>query len=273
MSLILREAKKEIARLEKMKRIIEEFRKDEPAGCLKHQKRGAYTYFYQQYRNENTKKIERKFINKDNMKLVKLLAQKQYYWHLQSIIEINLKVLKHLVERYCPEKMDRVFDELSDECKDFITPLKGSREDRIREWYEEKYEMNSAYPENLRYETEQGELVRSKSEVIIANILYQHRDVLLYKYECPLKVKVAGKIIIIYPDFKIMNIRTGKITYWEHAGLMDMSDYADDFVRKVNTYINNNLLVGRDVVFSYETSENPLDTSVLRRMVEEIITK
>ena len=270
MSFILREAKKEIARLESMKKTIEEFQKNEPAGCLKHQKRGAYTYFYQQYRNENTKKIERKFINKDNINLVKRLAQKKYYWHMKSIIDINLKVLKYLVERYCPEKMDRVFAELGNECKPFIMPLKGSREDQIRQWYEEKYEVNEAYPEHLRYKTEQGELVRSKSEVIIANMLYQHRDVLLYKYECPLKVKEAGKIKVIYPDFKIMNIRTGKITYWEHAGLMDDTGYADDFVRKINTYISNNLLVGRDVVFSCETEDHPLDMTVVKKVIEEI---
>lgn len=50
-------------------------------------------------------------------------------------------------------------------------------------------------------------------------------------------------------------IVAGKITYWEHAGLMDDADYANDFVRKVNTYANNDLLLGRDVVLSYETQE------------------
>ena len=92
----------------------------------------------------------------------------------------------------------------------------------------------------------------------------------MYKYERPLSVVVAGVPRIIYPDFTILNLHTGKITYWEHAGLMDDAVYANDFVRKVNTYTSNNLMPGRDVVFSYETQEIPLEIGVIRKMVEEI---
>lgn len=253
-----------------MMEVIEESQKSEPKGCLKCQRRNGRTFFCHQYMDKNTQKMNYKFIKKDNISLAQRLAQKQYYSFLKPMIESNLKVLKLLVERYCPEQMESVYDGLSEERKNLITPMWDSKEERIQKWYEEEYEKNNAYPENLRYETEQGELVRSKSEVIIANILYQHRDDLLYKYECPLKVTVEGKAMTIYPDFKILNIHTGKITYWEHAGLMDVLNYANDFVRKVNTYTGNDLLLGRDVVFTYETSENPLDIRVIKRIVEDI---
>ena len=43
------------------------------------------------------------------------------------------------------------------------------------------------------FETDHGEKVRSKSELIIANILFQNRDHLLYKYEKPIElVKQRG---------------------------------------------------------------------------------
>lgn len=95
----------------------------------------------------------------------------------------------------------------------------------------------------------------------------------LYKYERPLSVVVDGKRKTIYPDFTILNIHTGKITYWEHAGRMDDSNYANDFVKKVNIYIDNNLLPGEDVMFTYESSENPLDTRVIRKLVDVIRKK
>ena len=126
------------------------------------------------------------------------------------------------------------------------------------------------YVENLKFETEQGEFVRSKSEVIIANILYQHQEDILYKYERPLSVVVDGRKKTIYPDFTILNIHTGKVMYWEHAGRMDDPSYANDFVKKANIYINNNLLPGRDVVFTYETLENPLDIGVIKKEIERI---
>lgn len=127
------------------------------------------------------------------------------------------------------------------------------------------------YPENLRYETEQGDVVRSKSEVIIANILYHNRKDILYKYERPLEVMENGRQKTIYPDFTILNKHTGKVIYWEHAGRIDDSYYANEFARKMNTYIANELLLGRDVVVSLESSSSPLDIKVVKQLVKQII--
>ena len=57
-------------------------------------------------------------------------------------------------------------------------------------------------------------------------------DQLLYKYERPLILKYNGRDILIYPDFTIINTQTGKLTYWEHAGLMSNPEYVSDFVWK-----------------------------------------
>ena len=137
-------------------------------------------------------------------------------------------------------------------------------------WYDEEYEGNTFHPENLKYETEQGEMVRSKSEMIIANILYQHKEDILYKYERPLEIRMDGNVKLIYPDFTIMNLHTGHVVYWEHAGRMDDPYYANEFVKKMNGYIINDLLPGRDVMTTFETLGNPLDVSVVKRVVKEI---
>ena len=79
-------------------------------------------------------------------------------------------------------------------------------------------------------------MVRSKSEAIIANILHNNKLNILYKYERPLKIIVDGKEKIIYPDFTIFNVHSGKITYWEHAGRMDDPYYANEFVKKINSF-------------------------------------
>lgn len=72
------------------------------------------------------------------------------------------------------------------------------------------------------------------------------------------------------PDFTILNIHTGKIVYWEHAGRMDDPNYANEFVKKANMYVMNNLIVGRDVIFSYESMANPLEIGVIKQIVESI---
>lgn len=75
----------------------------------------------------------------------------------------------------------------------------------------------------------------------------------------------------IYPDFTILNKHTGTITYWEHAGRMDDPYYANDFVKKINAYISNNLLPGRDVVITYESQNTPLDIKVVKQLVEQVV--
>ena len=89
---------------------------------------------------------------------------------------------------------------------------------KIIQWEDEKYEKNTKYFENLKFETDQGELVRSKSEVIIANLLYQNLHHILYKYERPLELNK-----------------------------------------------------GKDVILTYETQNNPLEISVVKRMIKELV--
>lgn len=269
-SILMQLIKKEITQLEKMLKKIDKFQKTAPEGTLKVQSKDNSTYFYQQCWDRETKQYSRKYINRESLLLAKSLAQKQYYTLIQPVLEQNLGILKRFAEQYRPNAYEKIYEGLTKERKQLVTPMLGDRELQIRQWQEEIYEKNDSYAENLRYETEQGEVVRSKSEVIIANILYQHRNNILYKYERPLEVVSAGRTRIIYPDFTVINLRTGKIIYWEHAGMMDDLRYANEFVNKVNTYVENDILPGRDVVFSFETMENSLEISVIKKMVEEL---
>ena len=258
-------------KLEKMIKTVEKFQNCAPEGCLKCQKVGKNTYFYQQYMDEDIKQWKRKYIKKENVSLTRKLAQKHYYLAIRPALEKNLDELKKFIKEYHPEKIEEIYDELSSERKKLVIPLLDSQDERIRKWFEETYEKNTSYSENLRFETEQGDFVRSKSEVIIANILYQHRNDILYKYERPLDVLIDGKMKTIHPDFTILNVHTGRIVYWEHAGRMDDEQYANDFVRKANTYISNNLFPGRDVLFTYESLASPLEISVIKMLVQDIL--
>lgn len=81
-----------------------------------------------------------------------------------------------------------------------------SAKEVIRRWKAETYEKSTIYEENLKFETDNGEMVCSKSEVIIANILHQYKDKILYKYERPLHLLANGQEKVVYSDFTILNI-------------------------------------------------------------------
>lgn len=280
MNNIIQIVRGEINKLEKTLERIDEFLSKAPEGCLKWQNRGTKTYYYQQYlvteENEHNaqngkQKWGRRYLKKDEIQLAKLLAKKHYYLLVKSVAEKQLEALRHFIKKYPDSGIDDIYDHLSEERKSLITPLFMSVKEQVKQWESEVYEQTTMYPESLKFETEQGDVVRSKSEVIIANLLYKYRKDILYKYERPLNLIVNGMERTIYPDFTIINKYTGKITYWEHAGRMDDPYYAGDFVRKMNMYAAYGLLPGRDVVLTFETQENPLDIGVVKKLVKSLI--
>ena len=288
MTNILKVAKEEISKLDGFIKKIDTFLVNAPKGGLKWQTKNGKTYYYHHYMieddkeanknkvcdgrqrssNESDKQYKRQYIKKSDAPLANALAQKHYYTTIRPIIEKKIQELNRFRKKYQKKELEEVYETLSIERKSLVVPLQVSVDEQVKRWREETYEPNNLYSENLRYETEQGELVRSKSEVIIANILYKHRQELLYKYERPLTLIVDGKEKIVYPDFTIMNVNTGKIIYWEHAGRMDDVHYVGDFVKKMNAYVANNLYIGKDVVLTFETQGNPLDIGIVRQLVK-----
>jgi ATP-dependent DNA helicase RecQ len=82
------------------------------------------------------------------------------------------------------------------------------------------------------HETLSGDFVRSKSEVIVANILYQSG--IPFAYEKPLIVPGGPPKS---PDFTIE--WRGKTYYWEHLGMLDTEDYRQNWELKKAWYEAN----------------------------------
>lgn len=265
-----KQIQRKIVSLELMLQKIEKFLAKAPEGCLKWQYKNGKIYYYQQYLENCSEQWKRRYIKKENKELAQLLAQKQYYLLAKPVVEKQLKRLRTFVGMYSDDELTNVYESLNEERKQLIVPLKFSLKQKIEAWKKEQYEANPKYPENLRYDTEQGEKVRSKSEVIIANLLYQNQKNLFYKYERPLQIIIDGQVKVFYPDFTILNVQTGKIVYWEHAGRMDDPYYVNDFIRKINLYINHGMLLGQDFVVSYETQNCPLDIHAVKQMIKNI---
>lgn len=83
---------------------------------------------------------------------------------------------------------------------------------------------------NKIYETVDGKHVRSKSEVIICNLL--HESGLEYQYEEKL---FYDNNKWIEPDFTIKLSNNRKI-YWEHVGMLGKEDYDTRWSKKIDIY-------------------------------------
>lgn len=90
-------------------------------------------------------------------------------------------------------------------------------------------------PEGLIHRTSDGTPVRSKSEVIVYDVLTALG--LSVRYEEPLLSKSGDPKDFRLPDFTIHH--QGRIWYWEHLGMMDKASYQEDWQLKQQWYRDN----------------------------------
>jgi len=120
------------------------------------------------------------------------------------------------------------------------------------------------FAEHLIHRTTRGELVRSKSEIVIANLLYAAG--LDYAYERPLTGNaIAGTV---HPDFTFID-PTGDVIVWEHLGMLDRDDYRTSWENRKTWYQANGFKLGENLFTSDETG-GALDSSLLNAQVETI---
>ena len=257
--------RKEIKKKEKVLQNINIQLRKCPEGSLTSQVKGEKVYYYHQMSGKTT------YIKKKDIKFAKQLAQKEYWQKVKQVLQMQLDTLKQFDETYDETALEQIYGNFPEERKQLVTPIVSGVKEKLKVWNEEAYEPYNAYPEYKIYETDRGEMVRSKSEVIIANILNQHKKHLDYKYERPLELRdKSGREIIIHPDFTIINKHTGKIYYYEHAGKLDEPRYAMDFVKKIELYTVNNIMQGRDLLITYEAAGAPLSVGCVRKVLDNI---
>lgn len=119
------------------------------------------------------------------------------------------------------------------------------------------------YEEKMIHRTVRGELVRSKSEVIIANALYYNG--LDYEYEPELVIENKVK----RPDFKVEDYDTGIVWYWEHCGMMTDPQYRKRWEDKKKFYEKNGIVEGKNLIVTYDDENGGLDSDLIQRIIED----
>jgi hypothetical protein len=120
-------------------------------------------------------------------------------------------------------------------------------------------------PEGLIHRTDRGEKVRSKSEVIIANIL--HNLALDYRYEFPIEgTKQSG---IRRPDFVLFDVEHHPIL-WEHLGMLHNQQYRERWNAKLIWYEANGFSQGINLFVTRDEADGSLDSQRIRKTAEYV---
>ena len=121
------------------------------------------------------------------------------------------------------------------------------------------------YQKWLRHETLSGLLVRSKSEQIIADRLYINE--IHFEYEPSLPDDTGPEM---HPDFRLFYPQENRWIYLEHVGMVGDKDYMESFKRKLAHYIDQGLLIGQDLFFTYDRPDGSIDLHTLNSVIEMV---
>jgi len=128
------------------------------------------------------------------------------------------------------------------------------------------------FEENLIHQTSHGDMVRSKSEVIIADRLSDLG--VEYLYEHPLKIEGVTK----YPDFTIEDMESGTTFYWEHCGMLNIPNYRRRWEEKLAWYKNHDIVPYEDgggengtLIITSDSQRGGISSQEIERIIRSAI--
>ena len=235
---------------------LQDFIKTAPKERLRIRKKGNN---YQYYMEKNKK---RTYIPKKNLEIAQKIAQRDYYQKLLPGLLKNLKAINKFFKDYNPGNLEQIYKNLPNARKQLVQPIFLDNETYAYQWQSQKFERKKDQPDGT-YQTIKGENVRSKSEIIIANLLHDKK--IPYHYEYPLKLSNG---VTIHPDFFCLNKRTRQEFYWEHCGKMDDVEYTSNLTQRIADYSKCEILLGKNLIITMETGKTHLETKNVERMIQ-----
>ncbi len=232
-----------------------------PEGRVRVSKNKRQTRYYKI--TEDTDR-DGEYIPKENIALAKALVQKEYNKKFLKLARQELKDISRSIKVISSRSADDAFLKASEGRQSLIKPYILTDEQYAMAWQKKEYPTNLYMAENIIYDTARGERVRSKSEALLANLLYELK--IPYKYEKPLDLPLGG---LKYPDFTLLKIATREEIYFEHFGLLDYEEYRNEAINKIQLYMANGIYLGKNLLVTCETSKSPLDIKLIRQMLED----
>lgn len=251
--LIEKELRQQRNKLKDSGRILERA----PEGFLKMRERKDEAVFYRKHKTESGYLEEN--LSK-NPQMVRKLLDKRIMQEVNRRAEKNIILLEDLQSGYQSIAQRDILHELSPAYQRAFSRF---TEKELSDWANADYPKCEYEPQHLVHETLNGVLVRSKSEVIIANTMtYYH---IPFHYEERLEFAgQPGKYF--YPDFHI-KLPSGEFKIWEHLGLLSKISYCENTANKLYTYQMNGFVIGKDLILTQDDNKGSCNSAWIDEVV------
>ena len=198
-----------------------------------------------------------------NRDLVHALARREYLQLHMELLEQILyegwtKNTKKIVERLYPQ-IESLLKKYEDAGLD-IERITMTPNQRI--WNSDRHSQKENRREELIYPTKGKVYMRTQSERYIGDLL----ETLHIPYRYETRVTINNRSY--HPDFIIM-LPDGRLVILEHVGRMDLREYDEDLIVRLQAYDSIGLMVGRNVfmTFNHDIREEARVKEVLFQML------
>lgn len=254
--------------------------KNAPAGSVRIvQRRNKVLQFY---RKTEAGDYQGSYMPREEDALARRLVQKDYDLRALEKAKQELRLIQQFQTSLQKKSTDTAFAALDPIRQTLVTPATLTDEQYAELWQNQSYRKNKRHEENQQLTTDRGELVRSKSEVIIANALSASK--VPYCYEFPLVIERQGEgggknsasfineeFCEFHPDFYCLNVRTRQEYAWEHFGMMDDAEYAARAAEKLALYSANGYFPGKNLIITMESKSAPISSLEINRVINEYL--
>ena len=120
--------------------------------------------------------------------------------------------------------------------------------------------------EYLMYTTSFGLKVRSKAELLIAELLYYYN--IPFRYDAEVRVKDNfGRYKSRYVDF-LFKLPDGSYLIWEHLGLFSKEDYRKEQFEKLTEYFFQGIFMPNNLIITMDGPNGEFDNLAIERMIK-----
>ena len=247
-------------------------RMDKPVPVYRKKVNGNYYYQKKRTTHGDTSSC---YLGKANSDKVREAKNEQLRAALADALAFNRDLMLDFIDKYRP------YDLHSLEC--YISPcLKNVKSDfifdecirELWDWADEDYPRNTMpFPKQEIY-AEDGTRVRSKGECLWLNeFIHQwvpQRYDSLMEFRNPRPGFLGlGKFIIKSPDFHVRCLDRSEILV-EHLGYLADDKYANDLKEKLEIYIYNDFIPGKNLFLLSDDKYGGTDSQVIHDIVQQI---
>ena len=236
-----------------------------PEGYLQHHQKGSgRKYFERCIKQDRGRDV--KYLSLDSEEL-------DAYIKKYCAVKVKRAAEKALIQlikdpaKYDYDSIELVYQSLDELFGDLLPKRFWPRNRILKDWQESFYESNGmTIPEGKGILTETGILVRSKNEALAAGILEKLH--IPFHYEEMLKLKNGKKLC---PDFTICSPVNGKKYYIEIFGMMSDPEYLSGTAKKIDIYLQNNILINERLLVFFCLDDQRLDMKQFEAIVKNAI--